>query len=200
MLLSLRFAALIAVTTVYVYTMSSHQVAYSAPAGVAQGGRGGDGGQPLALKELCDRAPLIVDAKVQSLFPSYEQNPRTGIYTDVLLRVDKVLKGKEPNSQIVLTNPGGTVGTRTLLSNHVFKPGERYILFLRPLSASDLGFLPQSKHGEITPYWLFTQTGNILVGDGDRVHIHGGGALPAVEGLKVNDLLAEIGKLLAVPK
>jgi hypothetical protein len=91
-----------------------------------------DGPEPADLEALINFSPLIIEATVESVFPSVQPGPSPMIVTDFMLRVDTVLKGSKPADRIVVHLPGGTVGPRQSTTNQFasMQPGERYLFFL----------------------------------------------------------------------
>jgi hypothetical protein len=104
-----------------------------------------DGYIPKSLSELSNRATLIVEAEVQSVYTptALNNDPRT-LHTDALLRITRVLKGSGRSSQLVVGQAGGVLPGRSVLSTqfNLMKPGERYILFLKDLSQRGAEVLP----------------------------------------------------------
>jgi ligand-binding sensor domain-containing protein len=90
--------------------------------------------EPGSLKALCDMSTLIVEGLVTTSL-----TPRMlGIYgrtleTDAIITVTRTLKGKASNSDIVISQRGGTIGQFTLkpVDYDIVQPGEQYLLFLK---------------------------------------------------------------------
>ncbi|MCY3932622.1 MAG: matrixin family metalloprotease [Acidobacteria bacterium] len=88
---------------------------------------------------MVDRSPLIVFGEVVSEAPG----PRRGFpTTDLLFRVEEVLKGYAASSSITVRQPGGvSAGGRagTIVGLPRPRVGDRMLLFLRPAEADDPG-------------------------------------------------------------
>lgn len=83
-----------------------------------------------SMRDLVAEAPSIVYGTVVSTTSHWTEN-RSLIVTDVRVEVEDVLKG-EPASQVVVTQPGGSVGKLRVECDGAaaFLPGDRAILFL----------------------------------------------------------------------
>jgi hypothetical protein len=90
------------------------------------------------LETLIRLSSLIIDGAVISSLPPVLRNPNqpASIQTYSVIAVDRVLFGSVALGavKILLVQPGGTLGGRevTVPSDPLVKPGDRYIMFLRP--------------------------------------------------------------------
>lgn len=92
-----------------------------------------------SVPELVQDAEAVVLGQVETALPSQQTvNTHTGdpsLYTDVMISVERVLKG-HVDQRIVIRLPGGSVGTGkkriTMIVEDVpeFRSGERVLLFL----------------------------------------------------------------------
>src|SRR4030095_2301172 len=90
-----------------------------------------DGPEPADLDAFINFSPLIVEATVESVFPSTQLGTGGRIVTDYIVRIDNVLKGKSAD-RIVIHLPGGRVETFQATTSQ-FDPmqvGERYVFLL----------------------------------------------------------------------
>jgi len=91
-------------------------------------------GLPQSVRVLFDRSAIVVEAHVQSVFPSSRIAGRKipPMDTDAVLTVDRVIKGSFSSAQFVTSQPGGTLDGKTAISNQfpLMRPGEHYILLL----------------------------------------------------------------------
>jgi len=90
---------------------------------------------PQSLKELVKAADVIVDGRVQSIFPGRlrQVNDPTSVETDALFAVDRVLKGTpELLRSLVITQMGGKYGDVEVVVEHLTRlnQGDQHILFL----------------------------------------------------------------------
>ena len=88
-------------------------------------------GDELTLPALVSRSDTIVTGEVLDLKPSWNA-ARSDIFTTVILRVDRRLKGSG-GGMIRFRVPGGTVGEDWVRVTHTprFELGERALVFLR---------------------------------------------------------------------
>jgi len=91
--------------------------------------------QPQSLEQMVKEADVIVDGRVESIFPGRlrQINDPGSVETDTLFTVDRVLKGKpETLRSIVVIQPGGKYGDLEVLVDDEtpLKAGDRHILFL----------------------------------------------------------------------
>jgi len=84
-----------------------------------------------SLRKMATEAPSIVHGTVVSTSSRWTEN-RSLIVTDVRFQVHEVLKG-DAVSEVVLTQPGGTVGAIRVDADGAVahRPGEEAILFLK---------------------------------------------------------------------
>ena len=96
--------------------------------GLPQESRFGEG---LTLPALVSRSDTIVAGEVLDLKPSWNAE-RSDIFTTVILRVDRQLKGSG-GDVIRFSIPGGAVGDEWIRVSHAprFELGERALVFLR---------------------------------------------------------------------
>ncbi len=100
----------------------------------------------MTLEDLARSADLVVVGTVVSRTSHYDAPPRADrIVTDVVVRVDRPVRG-EAGSEVVVTTPGGEVdGLGQIVTGApVLRPGEQVVLFLRTVSAGPpaTGVLP----------------------------------------------------------
>ena len=91
--------------------------------------------RPQSLKDLVKAADVIVEGRVDSIFPGRlrEVNDPGSVETDTLFMVDRVLKGKpESLRSLVVIQMGGKYGdVEVIIENETpLKIGEQHILFL----------------------------------------------------------------------
>lgn len=88
-------------------------------------------GEPLGLSALVGRSDMIVAGEVLDLRSSWTPD-RSNIFTTVILRVDRQLKGGG-GDVVRFRIPGGTVGEDWVYVTHAprFALGERALVFLR---------------------------------------------------------------------
>jgi len=91
--------------------------------------------QPQSLEQMVKRADVIVDGRVESIFPGRlrQVNDPSSVETDTLFAVDRVLKGRsELLRSLVIIQPGGKYGDLEVVVDDEtpLKAGERHILFL----------------------------------------------------------------------
>lgn len=87
----------------------------------------------MTLEDLARSADLVVVGTVVSRTSHYDAPPRADrIVTDVVVRVDRPVRG-EAGSEVVVTTPGGEVdGLGQIVTGApVLRPGEQVVLFLR---------------------------------------------------------------------
>jgi hypothetical protein len=131
---------------------------------------------PLPAKgpaELIAKAPVIVEVTVQSVFPAeiapYGLNGR--LQTDVVLRVDRIMKGANIVQQAVVSQWGGTVQGRSDLpvQYSIMQPNERYVVMLSPISGSS-----NSSRAGIPRYDLWGAFFGLIRLDGDNLGFSAG--------------------------
>ena len=85
----------------------------------------------LDLKQLVQRADLIVQGQVQSVYSQWDEERRM-VFTYISIHVDEPLKGERRRS-VLIRQVGGTVGTLQMSVAGVpqFKEGETTIVFLK---------------------------------------------------------------------
>ena len=90
----------------------------------------------LSLEQLVQRADLIVQGQVQSVYSQWDQQRRL-VFTYVSIRVDEPLKGVQRQS-VLIRQIGGTVGTieMSVAGAPQFKSGERALVFLKRQDAT----------------------------------------------------------------
>ena len=93
---------------------------------------------PQTLKELRDYSELIVEGTIESKMPAREHGP--GLETDVLVTVDRVVKGEPTLQRIVLTEQGGTLGAyqEIIQDDSPMRSGEHYVFFLLSDKRNDI--------------------------------------------------------------
>jgi hypothetical protein len=85
----------------------------------------------LNLQQLVQRADLIVEGQVQSVYYQWDEGRRL-VFTYVLIRVDDPLKG-ERRQWVLIRQVGGTIGTiqMSVAGAPQFKNGEMALVFLK---------------------------------------------------------------------
>jgi hypothetical protein len=85
----------------------------------------------LDMEQLVQRADLIVQGHVQSVYSQWDEARRL-VFTYISIRVDEPLKGERRQS-VLIRQVGGTVGTIQMSIAGVpqFKSGEMAIIFLK---------------------------------------------------------------------
>lgn len=85
----------------------------------------------LDLEQLVQRADLIVQGQVQSVYCQWDEDRRL-VFTYIAVRVDEPLKG-EGRRTVLIRQLGGTVGTIQMSVAGVpqFKPGQMAVVFLK---------------------------------------------------------------------
>jgi hypothetical protein len=85
----------------------------------------------LDMEQLVQRADLIVQGHVQSVYSQWDEARRL-VFTYISIRVDEPLKGERRQS-VLIRQVGGTVGTIQMSIAGVpqFKSGEMAIVFLK---------------------------------------------------------------------
>ncbi len=95
----------------------------------------------VTLEEMVRLADLVVTGTVVSRTSRYDVPPRADrIVTDVVVRVDRTLRG-EGGREVVVTVPGGEVDGhgQVVTGAPVLRPGEEVVLFLYPTRATLVG-------------------------------------------------------------
>jgi hypothetical protein len=84
----------------------------------------------MSLREMATEAPSIIHGTVVATSSRWTEN-RSLIVTDIRIAVHEVIKGEDV-TEIVITQPGGTVGNLRVDADGAvtFKEGEETILFL----------------------------------------------------------------------
>lgn len=161
------------------------------------------GWSPKNVTDMVERAQLVVEAKVESVFPAtltlsaihdflaLKAGTPAGfrLTTDAVLRVVRTFKGGTPATSIVLTQAGGQFGK----CSHLFypyqafmSPGERYFLFVADGNSDGL----PDRSG--LPRYDEAMFHGLVPIEGDRL-ILGGGALGKLyENSTPEDFAAEI--------
>jgi hypothetical protein len=100
---------------------------------------------PQTLKELRDYSEVIVEGIVESKMPAREHGP--GLETDVLVTVNRVVKGDPTLQRIVLTEQGGTLGAyqQIIQDDNPMRASEHYVFFLLPDKRVDIPTIPGRK-------------------------------------------------------
>jgi hypothetical protein len=160
-----------------------------------------DGGPPPTLRQMCEKADVIADVTVQSVYPTTRiKTPTIGtglVETDVLLRVDRLLKGAAIQ-QFVVSIPGGTIDNISFTTPQFFPmtAGERFIVFMRtPYKQIALPV----REGIQRLDSGFSFAGTFRVSEGRIQTAPGLGpteSLKQYSGTGVNDMLAAIAKEL----
>ena len=101
-----------------------------------------------SLNDMVLRSEVILEATVQSVFPSHATNVLPNGHatpgTDSLLRSTRVVKGSQPPTEFVVAQLGGTLPNQTgSVSSQLMQAGKRYVVFLKAASPSALRALPQ---------------------------------------------------------
>jgi hypothetical protein len=156
---------------------TSAAVTFAAPTTGQRRGLIIDADLPRSLQAFCESAELIVEASVQSVFPAEpplgvdRKIAETVLITDSSLRVMRVLKGQQTETNIVVAQPGGVRDNRSMLTEQVvlMRPGERYILFLRKPSVQESSFAV-NRPG-LKRYLLVNYAGSVLL-DGQIARLH----------------------------
>jgi hypothetical protein len=124
-------------------------------------------GLPKTVSELSARSSLIVtgtvvaisparevpvERKPSKLMPEFTPPPSRGpdfLETDVIVRIDRVLKGQVAAPQIVIYQLGGVLPGRSQLPTQfsLMKPGEQFILYLVALDPTERSRLPEHPGG-----------------------------------------------------
>jgi hypothetical protein len=85
-------------------------------------------------QELFAKAPIIVEATVQSVFPAEKKDYGTDgrLQTDSILRVDRLIRGENMPREVVVSQWGGTLNGKSDVPYQysLMQPGERYIVLL----------------------------------------------------------------------
>lgn len=95
----------------------------------------------MSLDALVRTADLVVVGTVVSRASRHDAPPRADrIVTDVVVRVDRTVRG-EPAAEVLVTTPGGEVdGMGQIVTGApVLRPGEEVVLFLHPARATAVG-------------------------------------------------------------
>lgn len=121
------------------------------------------GPKPPELSILTQRAQLIVDVTVESVTP-YPSMPRQ----DVVLHVNSVMKGTPPpGDRFLLNHLSGGAGPGTI----PMQVGERYVLFLRPVAANELGAPPVSVLAGLPRYGSISRDNAVKI-DGNKIVVN----------------------------
>jgi hypothetical protein len=150
-------------------------------------------GQPESVKELCESATVIVDGIVQTTLAPRVLVSGKRLETDVVIQVNRVLKGPSNLSQLVITQRGGVLGgyVEQPTQYSFMKIGEHYLLFLmadrRPKIPEVVG---------IPRYWTVGEwIGNFGVDNSRKVHLSS--AVPdnlttKYEGASLDQVVSEV--------
>jgi hypothetical protein len=90
----------------------------------------------LSLAQLVQRADLIVQGQVQSVYSEWDKERRL-VFTYVSIRVEDPLKGERRQS-VLIRQIGGSIGTieMSVAGLPQFKSGERALVFLKRQDAT----------------------------------------------------------------
>jgi hypothetical protein len=119
------------------------------------------------LEYLVRASNLIIAATVES--SSAHVNGRH-VETDVVLRIDAVIKGTATASRVLVAQLGGTIGEYRELTKQyaLMQPGERYILFLQDDRRNQLPPEPfDTRRYSITRLW----EGTFRIDDEQKVRL-----------------------------
>ncbi len=108
----------------------------------------------LSLKWLCDSSDVIIDGTVQrSLPPRVLSSHR--LETDFLISVGRVRKGPATLRQILVSQPGGSIGEFHMISDQfsLMQQGESYLLFLTNDNRLNTPKSPGVSAYQITQCW-----------------------------------------------
>jgi hypothetical protein len=142
---------------------------------------------PNSLKELVEKADLILDGEVASVLPTRLGNPErsTSLETDSVILITKVLKGGEPPSthRIIMSQPGGKRGGLEVVPSDdpLVEKGERYILFLTADNRPNLPDYPGMPRFYLTGAWngkFNVRQGNIKTNPRSTAGVRGHEDLP----------------------
>jgi hypothetical protein len=125
-----------------------------------------------SLQEMHGRSDLIVEAYVESVFPTMQMPTGRLLFTDALLRSTRVLKGADLPSEFVVAQAGGELAGRKQSTGQyqLMRPGDRYIVFLRRPSRSSADVLPT--RGNLTRYEIVgTYLGLFLIDELDTIRV-----------------------------
>lgn len=105
------------------------------------------------LEELSDESDSVIAGTVESI-TSYWHDDYNSIYSNVVIWVDDIFKGREDGEKITIVIPGGEInGLRQVVSDMpLFEPGERALLFLEET-------FDKSVPGWVTDHSTFDITG-----------------------------------------
>jgi len=98
------------------------------------------------IEELSDQSDLVVVGKVSKIHSKWNKD-KNRIYTDVTVDVEEFVKGSESGKTIVITHPGGEVGSVGEWYSYApkFKPSEEVMLFLHKNKQGDLNVTKSAK-------------------------------------------------------
>jgi hypothetical protein len=159
-----------------------------------------------SIQELSGHAQAIVEARVESVFPGTLLNSTSKseieVSTDVILRVDRVIKGSVPETFLIAQRGGRIPGfTLNPAQYKIMEPGERYLLFLNPVAESRLELHP-SRPGLTRFAITGTYMGMFLL-DGGKVQVNEG--MPKkwrerYNGVSAEQILSELRAVTPEPK
>ena len=83
-------------------------------------------------EQLIDRADLVVHGSVVATSVVHRPGTRIGLFTEVSLDVQEVLKGRHPGGGLTVSVPGGARGSQVVQIPGAprFYPGEQVVVFL----------------------------------------------------------------------
>ena len=105
------------------------------------------------LMKLTEKSDVILTGKVVKQKSSWNAN-KTRIYTEATLQVDEYLKGNNKGNSVIVTYPGGEVGSVGELYSHMprFSNDEDVLVFLKK-DEREVGYkVYDGENGEIKIY------------------------------------------------
>lgn len=153
----------------------------------------------ISLKALSESVPFIVEAHVESVFPS--SGGPGFLRTDAVLSVDRVIKGSIPESRFVLGQVGGIKDGREAIpiQYDLMQPGDHYILLLNSSTATGSQEIerPGLKRFVIAGVFAGLLKVNDQVNHGT---MYASSGMPAsfrasVDGKRLDDFLAELSSV-----
>ena len=128
------------------------------------------GTQPQSLQELVRASVFIFDGTVESIPPVRVLIKGERFETDVIVHVNRVLKGTANPLRIVVTQRGGVLGNYVERSDQ-FSPmqlGEHYLLFLADDKRANIPAV-----AGVPRYWIVGEwVGNIRVDNDQKAHLN----------------------------
>jgi hypothetical protein len=143
------------------------------------------------LEYLCRSSDLIITGTVESVSTRVSGQ---SVETDIVLRIDSVIKGTQTTSRVVVGQPGGTIGQFKVITSQysLMEPGQRYILFLQEDRRNQFPSEPfDIRRYAITRRW----EGTFQIDDEQKVRL--APAAPAVlrekyEGMRIDEVMTHI--------